>query len=87
MKQLKDATDKELEAELAARKKAREAGDRPVALAQPDWKPVLKMAADHMKAIESNGREDEDFDHYLYEAAMTAIYGPNVFKWINKKLT
>ena len=30
--------------------------------------------------------EDNDYDHYIFEKAMEALYGKNVWKYINGKL-
>jgi len=36
-----------------------------------------------MSGVES-GETREDDDHYMYEALLQAVYGTNVFDWINK---
>ena len=29
--------------------------------------------------------EDNNYDHYIFEKAMTAIFGKDVFDWINQR--
>jgi len=29
--------------------------------------------------------EDNDYDHYIFEKAMTTIFGKDVFDWINQR--
>jgi hypothetical protein len=46
---------------------------------------VIIMCEDHMKDVEKGNYIDDDFYHYLYEEVMSALYGSDVFKWINKQ--
>lgn len=59
----------------------------PQPLANPDFSKVQKMVIEHVAgyADSDNCRDDEDDTHYLFEAAVEAIYGPNIWKWINKQ--
>lgn len=84
---LKQISNADLEAELARRKKEKEAGEVPTLLATPDLTALRAMAENHIKSIASGEyHEDNDDAHYMYEAVLKAFYGPNVFKWINKKV-
>jgi hypothetical protein len=50
-----------------------------------DWNPLIKMCEEHLVEI-SEGFADDDTDHYIYETALTAIYGNSVWDYINSKL-
>jgi hypothetical protein len=77
---LTDVTDDELKAELERRR----LGARPQPIQNPDFGPLIKMLEEDLESIEKTKQRDEDINHYAYEAAMTCLYGPDVFKWINK---
>ncbi len=71
----------ELEAELEKRKLP--AAPKPVKT--PDWGVVIKMCGEYINSIvKGDPRQDDDFDQYLCGEVMQAIYGGNVFDWINK---
>ncbi len=82
---LKAATVEELEAELAKRKAPK--AEKPTPFVYPDWSVVTKLCRDHIDQIERGEAEDSDIPHYIYEAAMCAVYGPGIFNdLINKRL-
>ena len=86
IKNLGSVSDAELEYEIARRKKAREAGERPRPLANPDLKRLIATTESHIESMETGEyHEDNDDAHYIYEEALKAVYGPKVFEWINKK--
>lgn len=90
MKILSDAqwaalTDAQLEAELERRKQKREEEERPKPVVNPDWSKLIRTCDDVIKECERGEHEDSDLPHYVYEEAMRAIYGPDVFKWMNKR--
>lgn len=78
---MKEYTDEQLQAELDRRKKP--VLDRPDRLRYPDWEPLIKMMEEGTNSSIKEGYEDDDFKHYVYEAAMTAVYGKNYFVWRN----
>jgi hypothetical protein len=36
--------------------------------------------------VEEKGYEDDDFQHYVYEAAMEAVYGQGYWAWFNERI-
>jgi hypothetical protein len=88
MTDLRNVKDEELQAELARRNKEREATERPrlKALCDIDWNPVLKIAEERIKEVESGDSCDSDIPHYMYEATMEACFGANVWDWMNKRM-
>jgi len=81
MNKLKDVATEELEAELERRKTK-----RPTPVQDPDWGTLVIHLKDHVKRIHEKGREHDDDEHYAYEEAMKALYGPDIFDWICEKL-
>lgn len=57
----------------------------PIPLASPDWQPLIETITSGLARSIKDGYEDEDFQYYVYEAAMTAVYGDNYFTWRNKQ--
>jgi hypothetical protein len=76
-----NVSDAELEAELLRRKNA--------AVPQPliilDSSSIKEMCVDYIKTIQKEGREPKDFKEYLYEEALKAVFGDDVFEWINEQ--
>lgn len=58
----------------------------PVPIENPDFSSLIETCKSVMLGIEKNGCMDDDDDHYVYEAAMMAIYGKDVWVYINKKV-
>jgi hypothetical protein len=56
----------------------------PAQLPKPDFGPLLKMMAENMESIAKDGHALKDFDHYVFEVALNAVYGPKIWDWYNK---
>jgi hypothetical protein len=61
----------------------------PRRLANPDWTRLLEIIVENTKQIAEEARQgdycdDNDSKHYIYEAAIEAVYGENYWKWLNK---
>jgi len=74
----------ELKAELEMRKQAAE-NPMPTPKPVPDFKNLVVMCQEHIQEI-AVGNNNNDTEHYIYEAAINAVYGDEVWKWINKRL-
>ena len=75
-----DISTDDLKAELERRERT---SDRPAPLENPDFSRLLKTCEAVMNDYERDGRS-KDNGHYIYEEAMQAVYGDNVFEWINQ---
>lgn len=77
---LSNCTDEELELELERRKKS---NTRPVLNENADL-TALKATCQSVidDVVNGNYHEDNDDKYYIYEAAMIAFFGKDVFKWI-----
>jgi len=89
MKILSDAqwaslTDAQLERELERRKQKREEQERPKPVENPDWSRLIKTCEECICEHEKGESVDSDLPHYIYEEAMKAVFGPDIFKWINE---
>jgi hypothetical protein len=78
-------SDGELEAEVKRREKIRNAPPAPLPNDEVDWEPVANLALDYINIIERNARAG-DIKQYIFEAVITAVYGNDVWEWINKRL-
>jgi len=76
---IRDFTKEQLEEELARREK----DDQPKPLEEPNWLPLYKMCLSRLDDI-TNGDADSDGRQYIYEAAMTAVFGNGVWVYINE---
>ena len=44
------------------------------------WQKLIEVCQYSIDQIAREGYNDEDTAHYIYEAALNAIYGPTIFK-------
>lgn len=72
-------SDADLLAEIERRKIP--ATPAPTALAQPDFTVLIETVTEGVNRTVADGYEDEDLQHYIYEAAVNAIYGPSYWIW------
>jgi len=77
------ASTEALEAELARRKEATSTGPTP--LPTPDWASLVNLITGGVAQSILDGYQDDDFDHFVYEAAMTAVYGEAYWEWRRKQ--
>jgi hypothetical protein len=76
-------SDQELRTELKRRQQEAQLNRIPKPLAEPDWTDLKKVCEEYIAALAKDYYPDEDFGHYIYEAALEAIYGPDVWGFIN----
>lgn len=56
----------------------------PRKLEKPDFSKLIEHLEGGIEsAIQNDGYPGKDFAHYTFEAAMEAVYGPNVWDWWN----
>ena len=80
---LSDVSDSDLEKELARRKAHQ---DAPKLLDKPDFTALRECVTEGVNEFAETGDEDDDFEHYVYEAAMEALYGKDIWKWYNARV-
>jgi len=74
---------KELEQELERR--AIESAPRP--LANPDLRILRETCQAHIDSIAAGTfHEDDDDQHYIFEEAIEALYGKDIWDWIQEQL-
>ena len=75
-----------LEAELIRRKQQSKLEAKlPKPLEVPDYTGLYNMVVDGVLDCVTTEHEDEDFQHYIYEAAMEAVYGEGFWTWRNQQ--
>lgn len=75
-------TDEELKAELEKRTNPTPAF--PLPLAEPKFERLRALCVDYLTDLNKNGRVDDDYKYYIYEVALEAVYGKEVWKFINR---
>lgn len=87
-KKLADATDDELEAEMARRRNL-PAPPPPMVNAELPAATLLLLRDYAESVVEAYAARDrtrpKDIEQYMYEAIMQGFYGPKVFDWINRR--
>lgn len=84
---LKDFTDAQLQAELDRRKLEKIKADEPKMLPFNNFVPVQILCQDYINQLAEEGWVNGNLDHYIFEAAMEAVFGKDVWNWINEKLS
>lgn len=69
----------ELQEELERRKK-------PCPVLNPDWASVLAYTQAALTQVACGNGLPKDFEHYLMETVLEAVYGKGIFPWWNGKL-
>lgn len=59
---------------------------KPKQLENKDFAPVVKICQEYIDKLDSSGREIKDIEHYILEAAVTCVFGKDVWNWINEKI-
>jgi hypothetical protein len=85
---LKDIPIEELQAEIERREKVKRKQEKPRLLEESsiDLSMLRNACAEQINIIEDDSFNYEKYKQYIYEKAMEAFYGINVWAWINKKL-
>jgi len=80
-------TKEDLQDELERREVQEMIDDKPIPLEEwnRDFSKVRKACETHIQEL-MNGEVDTDAEHYIYETAMEAFYGKDVWDWVNKML-
>lgn len=81
---LEKYTDEELRAEMDRREKEKD--KKPEPKEEIDWSKLIECVKEGVTILDEEGYEQNDFEHYVFEAAMTAVYGDEIWDWWNKKL-
>ncbi len=80
-KQLKNYSDEELLKELEGRKKNKNI----VPLFNPNFTKLVEAVRNHVESTLNEGPEDNDDSHFIYEIAVEAIYGKEIWKIFNEQ--
>ena len=80
MSELSDLTTELLEQELDRRKIAKSL-PVPVPLETMDFTALIETITDGTAQSIKDGYENDDLDHYIYEAAVEAVYGKSYWAW------
>ena len=83
---INEATIEHLEAALEVKREAKKIADVPVPKGITDFSKVAEMVINHVNSMNTDEyHEDNDDKHYIYKAAIEAVYGKDVWKWINER--
>ena len=78
---LKSFTSTELKEELQKRQDAN--ANKPLPLKKPNFEEVVSICTTHINDI-ANSKGESATKQWIYEATMEAVFGKDVFDWINK---
>lgn len=85
MSDLKAYDTEQLQLELERRARESEEKAQPKPLENPDWSTVLTYCIGYTTDLATRGFADSDDKQYIFEAAMEAVFGENVWAWVNEK--
>jgi hypothetical protein len=72
-----------LRAELERREEAKRSPAKPRRVALTDFAPVIKLCVGYIDGTETGHLNKDDMQTYIFEAAMEACFGKDVWVWIN----
>jgi len=78
-------TDEQLQAELDARQRRQDEAEKPQQLEQVNLTELRRLCQREIDNVFTNGRYSIDCECYIYDAAMKAIFGPDVLDWVNER--
>ena len=55
----------------------------PIPRNEINWEQVINLAKQHIEEIQDEYQENNDDTQWFYEAVMEAVYGKNIWNWIN----
>jgi hypothetical protein len=55
----------------------------PNQLENPNFEALKKVCAEYIQEVAAGGYVDDDFVHYIFEASIEALYGKEVWKFVN----
>jgi hypothetical protein len=79
-------SDDELRQELEQREKAQQNAAIPKPVECPDFEGLKEQCAQYITEIIRTGWADDDIEHYIFEAALSAVYGNSVWEWVNSRI-
>ena len=83
---IENIPDEALQEELERRKREKEEREKPKPVENPDWRVVYSLCTGYIEALAASGWPQKDSEEYVFEEAMMAVYGRDVFSWIREKL-
>lgn len=81
-----NATSEELQKELDRRRAEEDEARKPKTLSSINTSALQKICCEYIDDLASDGYVDEDYEQYIFEAAMEAVFGKDVWKFTNDKL-
>ena len=78
-----ELTDEQLAAELARRKKLK--AETPTPLATPNFDAVIATVKEYIDSLAKRGEEPKDCKQWMFEAAVEAVYGREIWQWISSR--
>lgn len=77
---LTNFSDDQLRDELKRRRDEK----KPKQLPTPDFTELGILCNEYIESIHSKGWADDDSKEFIFEAALRAFYGMDIFKWTNE---
>ena len=78
-------TKEELEAELRRRNKNQRDADKPQQIDDPSLTNLRSMCQKYIDHISERDPIDDDLKHYIFEAALEALFGADVWDFVNSR--
>ena len=82
VKSVRDFTIEELETEIKRQKEA----EVPTVIENPVMTEKLMSGCKEYIDLIIQGGSIDNCEHFIFEAAVEAVFGPDVWKWINKNI-
>lgn len=84
---LTEYSDADLRKEIERRDNEKKEAEKPIQIIEVDLTKLRKLCSDYIDFVASEDfHDDNDYEYYIYEMAITMFYGKNVWDWINKRI-
>ena len=82
---LDNYTNDQLQAEITRRITATIEAGKPTQAETPNFKVLIEMCQSYLDDVTATGFVDDDVKEYIFEGAMTAVFGDDVWAFINSR--
>ena len=82
-KNISDFSENELKEELERREKEKKISQTPKPVANVDWSHLHNLLIEEVEN-RADGNHTKDFEHWVFETALEAVFGKSIWDWWNK---
>lgn len=59
---------------------------KPQMINYPNFDELKKLCEEYINVVDEDGYEDDDLTSFIFEKAIEAFYGKDIWEWVDEKL-